>query len=260
MRVGAVVVSHGRPDQLATCLNVLRPQVDELLVVANIPGSIWSLPEDVRVLENRRPRGYGANVNAGVARLRADVVITANPDTIARPGAVQELVDVMVERSRCAVAGPQLLYPDGAWQPSRRRFPTVGGTLVRRTPIRWVADPKRHQRGHYLLDEQPSESVKADWMLGAFLLFRRSAFEELGGFDESFRLYGEDIDFCLRAAKAGWERWYVPSAVVEHEYEAIIDEKFLTRRTLWHFCGMFHFVRNHRDWLFVRRSQDSTGS
>jgi GT2 family glycosyltransferase len=125
----------------------------------------------------------------------------------------------------------------------------VLGTAVRRTPLRWAFDPKTRQRGHYLLDERPEEPVEADWMLGGFLLLRRSMFDELGGLDEGFRLYGEDIDLAYRAAKAGWERWFVPGAVVEHAYEAVIDERFLTRRTLWHLRGMVRFVRKHPERL-----------
>ena len=65
-----------------------------------------------------------------------------------------------------------------------------------------------------MLDDRPTEPAQADWMLGGFLLLRREMLDELGGFDAGFRLYGEDIDLCYRAAKAGWERWYVPEAVV----------------------------------------------
>ena len=67
-------------------------------------------------------------------------------------------------------------------------------------------------------------------MLAAFLLLRREMLDELGGFDEGFRLYGEDIDLCYRAAKAGWERWYVPQAVVSHVHAAVTDRRFLTRQ------------------------------
>jgi GT2 family glycosyltransferase len=125
----------------------------------------------------------------------------------------------------------------------------VTGTLVRRTPLRYVARPFERQRRHYLLDEQPTEPVQADWMLGAFLLLRREMLVELGGFDEGFRLYGEDIELCYRAAKAGWERWYVPAAVVEHEHQAVTDRKLLTRRTLWHWRGILRFVRKHPETL-----------
>ena len=140
-------------------------------------------------------------------------------------------------------------YPDGTWQPSRRRFPTVAGTLVRRTPLRLLRSPLERQRSHYLLDERPTEPAPADWMLGAFLLVRRSLLDELGGFDAGFRLYGEDIDLCYRAAKAGWERWYVPAAVVTHGWQRESDVRLLSRRTLWHWRGIARFVRKHPERL-----------
>ena len=73
--------------------------------------------------------------------------------------------------------------------------------------------------------------------------------DEIGGMDAGFRMYGEDIDLCYRAAQAGWERWYVPAAVVRHAYEAHTDRRFLTRRTLWHWQGILRFVRKHPERL-----------
>jgi GT2 family glycosyltransferase len=73
--------------------------------------------------------------------------------------------------------------------------------------------------------------------------------DAIGGFDERFRLYCEDIDLCYRAARAGWERWYVPEAVVEHAYPAATDAEFLTRRTVWHWRGIARFVRKHPERL-----------
>ena len=73
--------------------------------------------------------------------------------------------------------------------------------------------------------------------------------EELGGWDAGFRHYCEDIDLCYRAMLAGWERWYVPAAVVVHDYAAVIDHSFLSRHTLWHLRGMLRFVRKHPERL-----------
>ena len=251
MRVAAVVVAHGRPAQLDACLAALLPEVEEAVVVANVAGAIGQLPPGVRLLEAPRERGFAANANAGIRATRAETVVLANPDAVAARNAVRTLAEAMADRPRCGVAGPRIVYPDGGWQPSRRRFPTVGGTLVRRTPLRWLLEPARRQRRHYLLDDRPAEPVEADWMLGAFLLLRREMLEELGGFDEGYRLYCEDIDLCYRAAQAGWERWYVPGAVVVHEYAAEIDRRFLTRRTLWHLRGMLRFVRKHPERLLA---------
>jgi GT2 family glycosyltransferase len=249
VKVSAIVVSHGHRTELATSLPVLVLQVDEIVVIANLPGSA---PEDTlgaRVIEQPRPLSFAANVNAGAAATSGELLLVANPDTVADPGAVATLRDFVGAHERCGVAGPQMLDPDGKWQPSRRRFPTVGGTLVRRTPLRRAFPPLERQRDHYLLDARPTEPVEADWMLGGFLLLRRAAFDEVGGFDEGFRMYGEEIDFCYRLAKAGWERWYVPAAVVRHRWDALTDQRFLTRRTLWHWSGIVRFVRKHPERL-----------
>jgi N-acetylglucosaminyl-diphospho-decaprenol L-rhamnosyltransferase len=251
--VAAVVVTHGPAAELDECLAALAPQVGELVLVENLARHTPSLPEPVRILSPPSPQGYAANANLGIAATGATFVVLANPDTLAAADAVSRLRAFADERPRCGIAGPQLLYEDGSWQPSRRRFPTVSGTIVRRTPLRAVLRPGKRQRAHYMLDERPEDPVESDWMLGAFLLLRREMLDELGGFDPGYRLYGEDIDLCYRAAKAGWERWYVPAAVVTHRYEAVIDRRFLTRRTLWHWRGIARFVRKHPERLRALR-------
>jgi N-acetylglucosaminyl-diphospho-decaprenol L-rhamnosyltransferase len=232
--VAAVVVVHEEGPELKRCIAALESQVSELVVIRNL-------------VDNERPLGFAANANRGIARTTAPFVVVANPDTEAAPDAVELLRRFAEEHPRCGIAGPALVYPDGSPQPSRRRFPTVRGTIVRRTPLRRVLG--HTQRTHYGLDDQPSEPVEADWLLGAFLFLRRKMLEELGGFDEGFRLYGEDIDLAYRAAKAGWERWYVPAARVVHAHAAVTDRTFLTRRTLWHWRGILRFVRKHPERL-----------
>jgi len=208
-----------------------------------VPGSV---PPGVEAVHNEAPLGFGANINRGVALTTAELVVSANPDAVPQPGAVVALRAFMEQNPRCGIAGPRMVFPDGAWQPSRRRFPTVTGTIVRRTPLRLVVP----QRRHFHLDEHPPEEpVEADWMLGGFLMLRRAMLDELGGFDEGFRLYGEDIDLAYRAMRAGWERWYVPAAIVRHEHKAETDRRWLTRRTLWHWAGIARFVRKHPERL-----------
>ncbi len=251
MKVSAVVVSHGHAEELARSLPALVQQVDETLVVANLPGSADGVPDGVRVLENPRPLTFAANVNVGIAATTGEYVLVSNPDAIAEPDAVAELVAFADAHPGCGIAGPQMRWPDGTWQPSRRRFPTVRGTIVRRTPLRRLRPPYETQREHYALDEQPTDPVQTDWMLGAFLLMRRTMLEEIDGWDAGFRHYCEDIDLCYRAAQAGWERWYVPDAVVTHAYAAVIDRRFLSRHTLWHARGMARFVRKHPERLLA---------
>ncbi len=250
MTVSAVVVSHGHADEIERLVPVLRPQVDELVLIENVRGSVRGEPEGARVVRNERARTFAANVNAGIAATSGELVLVANPDAVPEAGAVATLREFMEAHPHAGIAGPQIRWPDGTWQPSRRRFPTVGGTIVRRTPLRSVRGPYS-QRDHYHLDERPIEPVQADWLLGAFLLMRRTMLDELGGWDAGFRHYGEDIDLGYRAAKAGWERWYVPGALVTHDYAAVVDRTFFSRHTLWHLRGMVRFVRKHPERLLA---------
>jgi GT2 family glycosyltransferase len=243
--VAGVVVTHGPHPDLDRCLAALEAQVDELVVVANPPAPNL----DARLIVNSRPLGFAANANHGIAATSAQYVVVTNPDTEAQPRAVELLRAFAEAHPHAGIVGPQLQFPDGSWQPSRRRFPTVRGTIVRRTPLRKALRPETRQVDHYQLDERPTEPVQADWMLGAVLLLRRDMLDELGGFDPGFRLYGEDIDLCYRAAKAGWERWYVPEAIVTHAHAAVTDRRFLTRRTWWHWRGIGRFVRKHPERL-----------
>jgi N-acetylglucosaminyl-diphospho-decaprenol L-rhamnosyltransferase len=229
--VAAVVIVHDEGPELARCVASLEPQVDELVVIRNL-------------VDNPRPLGFAANANRGIARTSAPFIVVANPDTEAAPDAVGILREFAESHPRAGIFGPQLLNPDGTHQPSRRRFPTVGGTIVRRTPLRKLMNPDYH---YY--DDRPDQPVQPDWMLGAFLLLRRQMLNDLGGFDEGYRLYGEDIDLAYRAEKAGWERWYVPAARVTHVHARVSDRRFLTRHTVWHWRGIARFVRKHPERL-----------
>jgi GT2 family glycosyltransferase len=254
VKVSAVVISHGHADELADSLPVLAAQVDELLVIANLPGSVPDeLPPGTRVLANEKPLSFAANANLGAADTRHELVLIANPDAVPEPGAVGIMRDFMATHPRAGAAGPKMLYGDGTWQASRRSFPTVGPTIVRRTPLRYLFPPLRWQKRHYLLDERPGEPVEAETMLGAFILLRRAMLDQIGGWDPSFRMYCEDIDLNYRAGRAGWERWYVPAAIVHHEYAAVIDKKFFTRHTLWHARAMLRFLRKHPERLLALR-------
>ena len=178
----------------------------------------------------------------------------ANPDAVPEPGAVAALHAFIggapaLRRRRPADGVPRRLVAGLAAQlPDRRRDARPPHAAARR-----LFPPLEYQRKHYLLDERPTEPVQTDTMLGAFLLLRRTMLAELRGFDPGYRMYCEDIDLNYRAAKAGWERWYVPEAVVVHDYAAVIDHTFLSRHTIWHARAMLRFLRKHPERLLTLR-------
>jgi len=256
VKVSGIVVVTGpqETEYLGRSAPALRPQVDELVIVANGPGSVeGDVPTDARIVRNDRMLGFSANINAGIAATSGEYVVVSNPDAVPEPDAIAVLVEFADAHPRCGVAGPKMINPDGTLQASRRRFPTIAGSVVRRTPLRRLFPPLKWQRQHYLLDAPTDRPIQVDTMLGAFLLMRRTMLEELGGWDAGYQLYVDDIDLNYRAMKAGWERWWVPAAVVHHEYQAVIDKKFFTRRNWWHAKAMARFLRNHPERLRALR-------
>ena len=254
MKVSGIVIVTGPEETtlMQRSAPALQPQVDELVIVANGPGSVHGdVPAGVRVLRNDRLKGFSANINAGTTATSGEYVVVSNPDAVPEPGAIAELVAFADSHPRCGVAGPKMINPDGTLQASRRSFPTIAGSLVRRTPLRLLFPPLRWQRRHYLLDAPAHEPIQVDTMLGAFLLMRRAMLEELGGWDAGYQLYVDDIDLNYRAMKVGWERWWVPAAVVHHEYQAVIDKRFFTRRNWWHLKAMVRFLRKHPERLLA---------
>ena len=248
MSVAAVVIwTPGDPDP-GPCLESLAPQVDELVLVANPGGSPSTA--GARVIENERTLGFGANINRGVAATSAPFVVASNPDIEATPGSIAALHEFAEAHPRAGIVGPQMHYPDGRWQPSRRSFPTVSGTLVRRTPLRRLLNPERRQRHHYLLDERPDASPTSP--TGCSARSSSCAASSWTSSEASTRATGSMATTSTSPTaprKAGWERWYVPEAVVIHHHQAVTDRRFFTRRTLWHWRSILRFVRKHPESL-----------
>src|SRR5262245_42537013 len=120
MKVSAVVISHGHAEELRHSLPALAPQVDELVVIANIPGSVPAkLPPGTRVVENAQGRSFAANANVGAANTQHELVLIANPDAIPDPDAVRILREFAEAHPRAGAIGPRMLYSDGSWQASR---------------------------------------------------------------------------------------------------------------------------------------------
>jgi N-acetylglucosaminyl-diphospho-decaprenol L-rhamnosyltransferase len=251
----AAIVSHSHREYLGPCLDALARDNVPAVVLENVPDGSAAVAVELgaRAGRNPAPRSPAVNWNAIVAATTAPYVLLLNPDTEVASGAVPRLVAHAEAHPRCGLAGPRLLDPDGSLQRSRRRFPTVGGTLVRRTPVRLlVGDVEAAQPGHYLADV-PDGPIECDWMLGACLLVRRAMLDDIGGLDEGMPMYGEDIELAYRAMRSGWERWYVPDAVAVHHYQRETDRSLVTRRGLAHARGIARYVRRHPESL-VRRS------
>jgi N-acetylglucosaminyl-diphospho-decaprenol L-rhamnosyltransferase len=140
--------------------------------------------------------------------------------------------------------GPRLLYPDGTLQPSRRRFPTFATALVESTVIQeWWADNRILRR--YYMAELPEDALQAvDWVVGACLLVRREAYEEVGGLDEGFFMYSEELDWCRRLKDAGWAIVYQPGATIIH-HEGKSSQQVVPARHIHFQTSKVRYFRKH---------------
>jgi N-acetylglucosaminyl-diphospho-decaprenol L-rhamnosyltransferase len=247
------VISTGEADKLPSCLDsIMRQRFNGALRVVLVCNGVrddctsvgrTTLP-GITIIENAVKRGFAENHNLALRTIPSDYGIVLNPDVVLDETCVAELVGAMERHPRAGIIGPLLRYPSGSVQPSARQFPRPMGTLVRRTPLRKLFGDRLFQTPHYL--PPPSDDRTVDWMLGACLMVRATAWRELKGFDPGYRpLYIEDVDLAWRAWKSGWEVWQTARAAALHEHQAATDKVFFDKRTLWHANGMLRFVRKH---------------
>ena len=227
-RVAAVVVDYRAADVLADCVrSLLDEQVAEVVVVENGPAdptrqALADADLSVPLLVTGNNLGYGAGANRGIAALALDgdggaveMVLVCNPDLHLHPGAVSSLVAALDAEPAWAIVGPRILTPDGATYPSVRAFPSMIDAAGHALLAIFKPD-NRFSRRYRPMDGGGGGKGEADWVSGACFLARRSALEELGGFDESYFMFAEDMDLCWRAKQAGWIVGVQPAAVVTH--------------------------------------------
>ncbi len=231
-RPGVVLVTHETRTEVLGCLASLEhADVAETVVVdtGSTDGTAAAVRRsfpDVRVIELANA-GFGRAANTGVRLLAADLVIVANADVRFSPGSIGSLAEALVDEPTVALVGPAVRYPDGRHQASARRLPdlptAVGHAMCNRL---WPTNP--WTRRYRALDTDADRPRDTDWLSGCALAIRRTAFEEVGGFDPGYHLYVEDLDLGVRLRAAGWRSRYHPDAVVQHRVGASTS-----RRRAW---------------------------
>ncbi len=220
--VSAVIVSYNSAAYLPDCLRSLRSEgVSSVVVVDNASsdGSVAVVQADdpaATVLETGANLGFGTAANQGVAATAGEYVLILNPDTVVEPGTVKALADALDRDPDLAVVGPRIENLDGTLYPSVRRFPNLtvafGHAFL---GLVWPANP--FTRRYRMLDwDHDRAAADVDWVGGACFLARRTAFEMVGGFDEAYFMYVEDVDLCWRLGQAGWRVGYEPGGRVVH--------------------------------------------
>ena len=248
--VSIILLSWNVRELLRACLRSL-PLDDPLLEVIVVDaGSGDGSAELVRtefpsvqLVASSENLGYSRGNNLGLARARGRYLFVLNPDTVVLPGSLEAMRAYMDAHPPVGVVGPQLLWPDQSVQATRRRFPTLATAFFESTWLQPLA-PRQLLDHFYAADLPAGETQEVDWVVGAALYVRRAAYEQVGGLDEGFFMYSEELDWQRRMRAAGWRCVYLPTARVVH-YEARSSAQVPAATHIRFNTSKVHYVRKY---------------
>ncbi|MEW6585276.1 MAG: glycosyltransferase family 2 protein [Nitrospirota bacterium] len=236
---------------LRDCLASIKKNVSGLTyeVVVADNGSADNTPKimkedfpDFRYIRNKVNEGVAKARNKCLRKADSRYVIVLDVDTIILPGAFQALVDSMDRNPRVGIGGPKLLNPDGTVQLSCRTFQTPMTVLFRGTPLRKIFPGSRFVKDHLMTGWDHESARSVDWMMGACHIIRRETLEDIGELDEGFFYLYEDVEYCWRARKKGWDILYIPQSAIIHIYQRQSAVRF-NIMTLRHIKSISRFMR-----------------
>lgn len=248
--MAVAIVNYNTREHLRACLaTVVRNEPAEVVVVDNASsdGSAEMVRADfphVRLIASRTNPGYGGGANQAIASCRAPYVLLLNSDTRLQAGALEALSAYLDHHPDTAVVGPRLAYPDGSLQHSCFPFPTPLDTFLHLTHQGPLLAHLFGLRETYLRTWSHNRARVVPWVLGAALALRREAFEEVGGFDESFFMYSEEVALCYVLQKAGWQTHFAPVTAVTHVRGASTSKQRVEME-IWKTRSTWHFYRRH---------------
>jgi N-acetylglucosaminyl-diphospho-decaprenol L-rhamnosyltransferase len=253
--IAAVIVTHNSAAAVAECLAHLQGP-DEIIVVDN--ASCDHTLEAVRhaapkatLIANKGNRGFAAAVNQGVDACRSDLILLVNPDVaLTAPITVSSPMARRAMKPEIGVVGGRLTGLDGRVQSgfTVRAFPTRLILGLEALGVNRLWPSNYFNRRYRLAQFDYDQPQRCDQPAGALMIFRRSLFQELQGFDEDFYpVWFEDVDFCLRASNAGYLNWYEPTASAVHEGAHSVSRLPLPERQKYWYGSLLRFAKKHFD-------------
>jgi len=232
-----IIVNWNVRDLLRACLLSIeqgRGALDvEVIVVdsASGDGSAAMVSADfpwVTLIACHENVGFPRGNNLGIAKANGRYILLLNPDTAVLDQALSTMWTYLQNHADVGIVGAQLLNGDGSVQSSRRRFPTLATAFFESTWLEPLA-PERLLTRYYARDLPDDESVDVDWVTGACMMAPKAVVETVGGLDEAYFMYSEELDWCRRIKDAGWRIVYLPAAQIVH-YVGKSSEQAVTAR------------------------------
>ncbi len=226
VELSIIIVNYNVKEFLENALISIKKAIEginaEIFVVDNASedGSVEMIKQkfpEVKLIENDRNLGFAKANNQALKLAQGKYILLINPDTVVQEDTFKVLISFLESNPDCGMVGCKILNPDGTLQLAcRRSFPTPWVALTKMIGLSSLF-PKSKIFARYNLTYLDTEQVtEVDAVSGSFMMIRREVYEQVGGLDEDFFMYGEDIDWCYRIKKAGWKIYYVPYTQIIH--------------------------------------------
>jgi len=255
MKLSIVIVNWNTRKLLEQCLRSIyanAPQeAFEVIVVDNASMDVSAtmvrqkFPQ-VSLIVSLENLGFAGGSNLGIRQCTGTYILLLNPDTLVRPDALQALVQFMDQHPEAGAAGARLINPDGSLQPSCSPTPTLSREIGRMFHL-----PGLRADGYYAMQAwEQTQPHLVEVIMGACLLLRREALDQVGLLSEDYFMYSEEVDLCNRLQKAGWLLFWVPSSQVVH-YGGQSTRQVASEMFLHLYGGKVLYFRKHHGWPTV---------
>lgn len=252
-----IIVNWNTKEYLLPCLKSIFKGGQgtgwEVIVVDN--GTRDGSREEVKkvfpsahLIENEKNFGFAKAANQGLQKASGRFILLLNPDAQVKNGAIERLVSFMDAHSDVGVAGAQLLNADGSKQNSIANFPSLGTELLNKSLLRWLFPKKFPGK-----ERNYSEPIEVDSVIGACMMVRRDALDQVGLLDEDYFLFLEETDWCYRMKKTGWKIYHIPQAEIYH-FQGKSAETVKKRARVEFYRSRYHFFKKNRgnlQWFFL---------
>jgi GT2 family glycosyltransferase len=273
IKLSIVILNHNSGRMLLDCLNSFLSYNFPFNIEVIIPDNASSdnsielaekkWCEKIIIIRNKDNKGFSHGNNIGVRASSGEYICLLNPDTIVSAETFITLISFMEKNSRAGIVGPKVLNKDGSFQLSAKRsIPNPFDAISRALLLNKIFPNIKKLSKYNLTYLDENEIQQVDASTGCCMLTRREMIDDIGLLDENFFIYCEDVDWFLRAKKAGWEVWYIPAAVIEHHHA--YSESFRKYKAVRnfhnsmiyfykkHYAADYPFIFNHLIYFFVR--------
>lgn len=255
MMLSAIIVNWNSGLLLRKCLEALSaaqaPHIITEVIVVDNASSDTSITEaqqsgqSFRLLALPKNVGFARANNLALKEARSDVLLFLNPDTELRPGGLSQLLAFFRTHPRAGIVGGKLLNPDGSLQPSVRRFPTALALALVLTRVARLLPRLRAVRSYEMADFRYDREAQVEQVMGACFAVRREVLSDIEAFDEGYWLWFEEVDYCLRARRAGWEVWFTPAVEALHHRAQAFRQVTPLKRAWWFSKSALRYALKH---------------